>query len=111
MIGHKIQLLRIKRGLSISELAKRADVSKSYLSTVERSTDCNPSIQFLGKIAQALHVTYDDLLQRPSNDELPPLDSEWEALLQEIRKADISKEQFRDFIDFKQWAKKNSIEE
>jgi len=111
MIGQKIQVLRIKKGLSISELAKRADVSKSYLSTVERSSDSNPSIQFLKKIAQALHVPFDDLLQDTASDEAPSLDREWEELLQEIWKSNISKEQFRDFIDFKQWAKKNSIEE
>ena len=111
MIGQKIQVLRIKKGLSISELAKRADVSKSYLSTVERSSDSNPSIQFLRKIAQALQVPFEDLLQNTASDEVPSLDREWEELLQEIWKSNISKEQFRDFIDYKQWVKKNIGEE
>ncbi|MBP1934117.1 helix-turn-helix domain-containing protein [Ammoniphilus resinae] len=110
MIGHKIHLLRIKNGLSISELAKRADVSKSYLSTVERSNDSNPSVQFLGKIARALHISIDDLLQEDVlTYGVHALDSEWEELLNEIKESNMTKEQFRDFIEYKQWVKKNSL--
>lgn len=36
MIGKKIRKLRQKKGLSITELGKLADVSKSYLSQLER---------------------------------------------------------------------------
>ena len=36
-IGNRIQSLRLAKGLSLSELASRAGVAKSYLSNVERN--------------------------------------------------------------------------
>ncbi|HEY4431941.1 MAG TPA: helix-turn-helix transcriptional regulator, partial [Paenibacillus sp.] len=36
-MGQRIQHLRLEKGFSLSELADRADVAKSYLSNVERN--------------------------------------------------------------------------
>lgn len=63
MVGKQIKKYRIAQNLSLSELAKRADVSKSYLSSIERDIHTNPSIQFLGKIASVLGVSVETLLQ------------------------------------------------
>ena len=54
MIGGKIRKLRLRKGYSLTELAKYAGVSKSYLSTIERELQTDPSHHFLSKIAPSL---------------------------------------------------------
>ena len=56
MIGNNIYRIRKQRGLTLSELAKKALISKSYLSNIERNLNKNPSIQVMEKIAAVLHV-------------------------------------------------------
>ena len=56
MIGKNIYKLRTQRGLTLSELAERAVISKSYLSNIERNLNANPSIYVLEQIAEALQV-------------------------------------------------------
>lgn len=63
-IGRRITDLRTDKGLSLSELASIATVSKSYLSTVEKGSGSRPGAAFLFKIAQALGVTIADLVGR-----------------------------------------------
>lgn len=63
-IGARIISLRHDKGLSLSELASVATVSKSYLSTVEKGSGSRPGAAFLHKIAQALGVTLADLVGR-----------------------------------------------
>jgi transcriptional regulator with XRE-family HTH domain len=63
-IGARITSLRHDKGLSLSELASVATVSKSYLSTVEKGSGSRPGAAFLHKIAQALGVTLADLVGR-----------------------------------------------
>lgn len=53
-IGGTIQRLREKFGLSLTELANRADVSKGFLSHVERTPDVNVGLAFLAAIAIGL---------------------------------------------------------
>lgn len=63
-IGRRIKALRTQRQLSMSELAEKAGVSKSYLSTVESGTGRRPGVAILHKIAVALGVTLADLMGR-----------------------------------------------
>ena len=49
MIGKNIYWLRKEKGLTLSELAERANVAKSYLSNIERDINQNPSIQYSRK--------------------------------------------------------------
>lgn len=62
-IGEKIRTLRIGKGLSINEFAKKAQVSKSYISNIERGVQKNPSLIVMGKMAQTLDVPLEDLLK------------------------------------------------
>jgi len=55
MIGTRIREVRLGRGLSVSELARRAGVSKSLISQVERG-QANPSVDTARAIALALEV-------------------------------------------------------
>jgi XRE family transcriptional regulator of biofilm formation len=99
-IGERIHLIRVEKGLSISELAKKADVAKSYLSNVERSIKTNPSVQFVEKVAQALAVPVDQLLYgSTAKAEGNLFDPDWQQLVQEAMASGISKSQFKEFLE------------
>lgn len=55
-IGNRIRQLRSKKGLSLRELARRTDVTASFLSQVERGTS-SLSLDSLFRIAEALDVS------------------------------------------------------
>src|SRR5438128_2382586 len=62
MLGTHIQRLRQEKKLSLTQLAEKTDISKSYLSHIERNIQTNPSIEVLMKIALALGVDIQTLL-------------------------------------------------
>lgn len=101
MIGERVKKLRIEKKMSMTELADKAGVAKSYLSSLERNLQTNPSIQFLEKIAVVLDVPVDALLFNYSNRDT--LDSEWTKIVEEAMKSGVSKQQFREFIEFNKW--------
>jgi XRE family transcriptional regulator, master regulator for biofilm formation len=103
MIGKRIKELRMKKGLSLSELAERADVAKSYLSSIEREIQTNPSIQFLEKLASVLDVSVEVLIYEDTSTEVAQLDREWIRLIQEAMASGVSKDQFREFLEFNKW--------
>lgn len=104
MIGEKVKKFRLERGLSLSELAERAGVAKSYLSSIERNIQSNPSIQFLEKIAAVLDITVESLLhEQDANPDNEELDEEWTELVREAMESGVSKEQFREFLEFNRW--------
>lgn len=101
MIGDRVKKLRMEKKISLSELAEQAGVAKSYLSSLERNLQTNPSIQFLEKIAGVLDVPVDHLIHEQINKE--ELDSEWMKIVKEAMESGVSKEQFREFLDFNKW--------
>ncbi|WP_347862209.1 helix-turn-helix domain-containing protein [Salimicrobium sp. PL1-032A] len=103
MIGDRIQHIRKDRGYSLSELAERANVAKSYLSSIERNIQRNPSVQFLEKISGELDVSINYLLHGEQQDVDEPLDDEWKGLVKDAMNSGISKEQFRDYLEFNRW--------
>jgi len=103
MIGTKVKQLRLERGLTLSELAERAGVAKSYLSSIERDIQTNPSIHFLEKICAVLGVPLETFLQEKQPAAAEPLDEEWLSLVREAMGSGISKEQFVEFLEFNKW--------
>ena len=106
MIGERIKKEREKKGYSITELAKRAGVSKSYLSYIERDLQNNPSLQFLSKLAETLDTTIEYLLGEEEDKQNVVLDEEWKKLLLKAINEGMSKDEFREFRDylrFKNW--------
>lgn len=101
MIGDRVKIFRQEKKMSLSELAEQAGVAKSYLSSLERNLQTNPSIQFLEKIAAVLNVPVDHLIHEQLNKD--DLDSEWIKIVQEAMNSGVSKEQFREFLDFNKW--------
>ena len=63
-IGARIRSLRLERGLTLPQLAEKAEVSIGLLSQLENADEgtANPNLQTLRKIATALRVTIADLL-------------------------------------------------
>lgn len=115
MIGERIKILREQKGYSITELADLANVSKSYLSYIERNLNKNPSIHFLMKVAKPLDISIEYLLTgmdsiedqiENSGDWL--LDKEWKSLVEKAIEDGINKDDFKEYINyikFKIWEK------
>jgi XRE family transcriptional regulator, master regulator for biofilm formation len=101
LIGDRVKKLRQEKKMSLSELALQAGVAKSYLSSLERNLQTNPSIQFLEKISTVLGVPVDSLILEHRNKE--DLDSEWMKIVQEAMESGVSKDQFRGFLEFNKW--------
>jgi XRE family transcriptional regulator, master regulator for biofilm formation len=101
MIGERVKTLRQEKKLSLSELAEQAGVAKSYLSSLERNLQTNPSIQFLEKIASVLGVSIEYfILNKPDNSHL---DSDWVNLVKEAMNSGVTKDQFREYLEFNKW--------
>jgi XRE family transcriptional regulator, master regulator for biofilm formation len=111
MIGKNIYEIRMKKGLTLSSLAERANISKSYLSNIERNFNQNPSIQVIRKIALVLDVDIQVLLKTlESKEDKQPPDKEWLDIVNELRESGIEKEQlqeYRTLIEFIKWQNKN----
>ncbi|WP_062050539.1 helix-turn-helix domain-containing protein [Bacillus sp. JCM 19034] len=107
MIGEQVKKYRLEKGLSLSELADRAGVAKSYLSSIERNIQSNPSIQFLEKVSSVLGVSVEALLSDQHKD-MERLDEAWMGLVREAMNSGVSKDQFREFLEFNKWKKKQS---
>lgn len=101
MIGKRVKKIRIEKNMSMTELAEKAGVAKSYLSSLERNLQTNPSIQFLEKIASVLAIPMEALLFDEIKQDT--LDSEWTKIVKEAMKSGVSKQQFREFIEFNKW--------
>ncbi|MBR7797026.1 helix-turn-helix domain-containing protein [Agaribacter marinus] len=103
MIGEKIKSLRTDKKMSISELAEKAGVAKSYLSSIERNIQINPSIQFIEKISKVLGVSVNELIRDKKKNEPEELDEEWLKIVQEAMESGVTKEQFKEYLEFNKW--------
>jgi DNA-binding XRE family transcriptional regulator len=63
MIGDNIKKLRKKRGFSQDNLARKADMPYATLIKIESNVVKKPSVQNVAKIAKALGVTVDELIE------------------------------------------------
>lgn len=110
MIGENIQRIRKMRGLTLSELAERAQISKSYLSNIERNLNQNPSVQIVEKVAQVLGVDFRTLLDSEPCSSLYTED-EWMEFANELKDLGVGKDQlqtYKTLIEFTKWQKENS---
>jgi transcriptional regulator with XRE-family HTH domain len=71
-LGRSIRTVREQRGLSLRELARRVDVSPSFISQIELGK-ANPSVGTLYSIVSVLGTTLDDLIGEPDRDTGPEL--------------------------------------
>lgn len=61
-LASRIRAHRKARGLSASELARRAGLARTHVSLIERGTRRTPSIETVQAIARALGVSVSELL-------------------------------------------------
>ena len=69
-LGRKVKSLRLHRRLTIEQLGRRADVSKSMLSMIEAGRRA-PSIRLLLRLAKSLTVSVTELLEDVQNAKPP----------------------------------------
>ncbi|GLI06374.1 transcriptional regulator [Paenibacillus tyrfis] len=101
MIGKRIQHYRKQKRISLTELANRAGVAKSYLSSIERNIQKNPSIEFLHKISAVLGVEVEALIHDvpPYGYQLSLNDLEWLQFAREANSAGISIHDVRHYVE------------
>lgn len=69
MLSEKIRELRTSRGLSLDQLASNVGSTKSYIWELEKKPGIKPSAELVSKLAQALDVTMDSLMdEKKEND-------------------------------------------
>lgn len=68
-IGHKIKELRIKKGLTQEELADRSELSKGFISQVERDLT-SPSIATLVDILQCLGTNLEEFFVKSTPEQV-----------------------------------------
>ena len=61
-LGQKIRSLRVKFELSQDEFARKADVPYTTLTKIETGVIKKPSVFVMAKIAKALNVPIEDLI-------------------------------------------------
>jgi transcriptional regulator with XRE-family HTH domain len=61
-IGRNIKKFREQKGISQDRLSKLADISVNTIAKMELDNSPNPTIETLQKIAKALDVTVDNLI-------------------------------------------------
>lgn len=64
VFARNLKAARLAKGLSQEELAFRADIDRTYISSLERSV-YNASIDVVDRLAAILEVEASDLLKRP----------------------------------------------
>lgn len=112
MIGKNIYDIRKRRGLTLTELADRAGIAKSYLSNIERNLNQNPSINVVEKIALVLDVELKTLLKAETLDDKQFIESEWLDFVNELKDSGINKDQIQEYktvIKFIKWQKKQDV--
>ncbi|MBA3047323.1 helix-turn-helix domain-containing protein [Patescibacteria group bacterium] len=62
-LSKNLKKMRIKKGLSQDRLAKLADVANNTIIKMEQGENINPTLYTLKKIAKALDVSVDELIQ------------------------------------------------
>jgi len=61
-IGEKINKIRKRMKISQDKLSKLSDLSLNTIVNIERGKNTNPTVETLKKIADALNVTLDELV-------------------------------------------------
>lgn len=108
MIGANITQLRRQKGMTLTELAEKANISKSNLSNIERNINTNPSIRVLERLAEVLETDVVTLLGMEEEDNTQDF---YEEFLQRLRELNLTREELEEYervLEFIEWKKKKS---
>ncbi|NQD66211.1 helix-turn-helix domain-containing protein [Bacillus haikouensis] len=107
MVGEVLKYYRDERGMTINELSHLAGISKSYISSIERGLQKNPSIQVLQKLADTLNISLSQLLEFKS--EGFSIDEEWLELVKKAIEEGLTKQEFLEYIQFIQFKREKRL--
>lgn len=103
MIGDRIRTIRVQRRMTLSNLAEKANVTKSYLSNIERNISTNPTIEFVEKVALALNMKPESLLGW-EQDEISSSENSFSYVKKYLLTMnDEQLVELKDYIDFILW--------
>lgn len=103
MIGDRIRTIRVQKRMTLSNLAEKANVTKSYLSNIERNISNNPTIEFVEKVALALNMKPESLLGW-EKDEVSSLENSFSYVKKYLLTMDDEQLiELKDYIDFILW--------
>jgi XRE family transcriptional regulator, master regulator for biofilm formation len=108
MIGATITQLRKQKGMTLTDLAERASISKSNLSNIERNINTNPSIRVLERIADVLETDVVTLLGMDEEDNTQDF---YEEFLKRLRDLNLTREELEEYervLEFIEWKKNKS---
>ncbi len=63
-IANNLKKIRAEKGYSLERVARLADLSLNTIVKIENGANKNPTINTLSKIAKALEIGVDDLIQK-----------------------------------------------
>lgn len=63
-IASNLKKIRAEKGYSLEKVARLADLSLNTIVKIENGVNQNPTIDTLSKIAKALEIKVDDLIQK-----------------------------------------------
>ncbi len=63
-IANNLKKIRAEKGYSLERVARLADLSLNTIVKIENGANQNPTINTLSKIAKALEIGVDDLIQK-----------------------------------------------
>lgn len=75
-IGKKLRALRIKRGLTLEELASRSELSKGFLSQLENDVT-SPSISTLEDITEVLGISLEAFFKEEKDEQIKFNDNDY----------------------------------
>jgi len=97
-LGEKIRELRKAKGYTLDKLAELSDSSKSYIWELENKNPPRPSADKIAKIAAALQVTADYLID--PTESLKVEEATDTAFFRKYRKMDtVTKDKIRRMVD------------
>lgn len=85
-IASQLRSYRLAKKLSISELARRSNVSRSYITELESQANKQPSAEKLYRIAEVLDTTIEELLEKSNHgyeEAIRNLNKQIEGILQQ----------------------------
>ncbi|WP_347548546.1 helix-turn-helix transcriptional regulator [Pseudalkalibacillus hwajinpoensis] len=107
MIGENLRKHRLKKGITLTELAQRSKVSKSYLNSLERNIKNNPSINLVKRLANELGTDIYQIIGEEKNSENPINErEEWRSFIKNVRDAGIENgelSEYKELIDYIKW--------
>ena len=83
--GERLQQMRKRNNLTLDELAKKIDSTKSYVWELENKPNIRPSAELVYKLANVLNTTVDVLLGKKSIDDIGEKDKVFFSRYQPLR--------------------------